>query len=36
MEKIIRWLIKKFLTGYHLHKNPPKKDSMKNVGYIQI
>jgi hypothetical protein len=24
MEKLIRWLIKTFLKGYSLHRNPPK------------
>lgn len=24
MEKIIQWLIRKFLKDYHLHKNPSK------------
>jgi hypothetical protein len=32
-EKIIRWLIEKFLPGYHLSKNPDrKKKEVKNGG----
>jgi len=29
MRKIILWLIKKFLSGYHLRKNPVQNKKMK-------
>jgi hypothetical protein len=34
MEKLIRWLIKTFLKGYSLHRNPPKGQKKKRLeGY---
>lgn len=31
MEKLVRWLIKKFLPGMHLGKNPVRKGTKTNV-----
>jgi hypothetical protein len=32
MEKLIRWLIKTFLKGYSLHRNPPKGQKKPRKG----
>ena len=42
MKKLIRYLVKRFYKGYHLHQNPVKKDghelTMVKVGdeYIEV
>jgi len=33
MKKIVRWLIAKYLPGYHLAKNPPKGKKKPLISY---
>ena len=33
MKRIVRWLIAKYLPGYHLAKNPPKGKKKPPVSY---
>jgi len=36
MTKIIRWLIKKFLPGYHLAKDPAKRKAVAEITKREI